>query len=120
MKVAECCIQKKCDELLKGFDVEQNLNNLHAVVTEARARKQTGYDGKDVWSENLHPGAAVRARTIPLLEAEKKRLQAQLADVRLSFKFSRKFGLMDMPISSIQPIANYKTRCKATSRPANR
>ena len=51
------------------------------MVTEARARKQAGYSGKDIWNETLHPGAAVRARTIPLLEEEKKRLQSQLDEV---------------------------------------
>ena len=69
--------------------MEQNLNKLHAVVTEARARKRTGYDGKDVWNESLHPGAAVRARTIPLLEAEKQRLQAQLDEVSLLYSCNK-------------------------------
>ena len=51
------------------------------MVTEARARKQTGYTGKDVWKEDLQPRAAVRARTIPLLEQERDRLMAELAEV---------------------------------------
>ncbi len=62
--------------------MKENLDKLHAVVTEARTRKQTGYDGKDVWKEDLQPRAAVRARTVPLLEKERDRLKAQLEEVR--------------------------------------
>lgn len=61
--------------------MKENLDNLHAVVTEARSRKQTNYNGKDVWREDLHPSAAVRARTIPLLEQERDRLLAELKEV---------------------------------------
>ena len=38
--------------------------------------------GKDVWREDLQPRAAVRARTIPLLENEAARLRATLEEVR--------------------------------------
>ncbi|EMD32648.1 hypothetical protein CERSUDRAFT_143706 [Gelatoporia subvermispora B] len=69
---------QQCEELFKQFDVRKNLDNLHAVVTDARARKQAGYTGKDVWRDDLHPKAAVRARTIPLLEKERDRLLAEL------------------------------------------
>lgn len=62
--------------------MKKNLDNLHAVVTEARARKQAGYTGKDVWREDLHPKTAVRARTVPLLEKERDRLLAELKQVR--------------------------------------
>lgn len=61
--------------------MKDNLDNLHAVVTAARARKEAGYDGKDVWRDDLQPRAAVRARTIPLLEEERNRLHAELAQV---------------------------------------
>ncbi|KAJ3479161.1 hypothetical protein NLI96_g9252 [Meripilus lineatus] len=76
-----CALQNKCEELLTQFTVKDNLDRLHAVVTEARARKQTGYTGKDVWKEDLQPRAAVRARTIPLLEQERDRLMAELAEL---------------------------------------
>lgn len=36
---------------------------------------------KDVWRENLQPRAAVRARTVPLLEKEVARLRATLEGV---------------------------------------
>lgn len=76
------------------------------MVTEARARKQAGYNGKDVWIDNLHPGAAVRARTIPLLEAEKRRLQAQLDEVR-------PFDLLDSPVTDM---TSYTLKLDATNR----
>ena len=73
--------QENCEELFKKYNVKENLDNLHAVVTAARARKQADYDSKDVWREDLQPRAAVRARTIPLLEHERDRLRAELAQV---------------------------------------
>ncbi|KZT72017.1 hypothetical protein DAEQUDRAFT_723667 [Daedalea quercina L-15889] len=74
----EDSITESCEQLLKQYNVRENLDSLHAVVTEARARKQSSYDGKDVWREDLHPGAAVRARTVPVLESERDRLRAEL------------------------------------------
>ncbi|EPT01287.1 hypothetical protein FOMPIDRAFT_1023371 [Fomitopsis schrenkii] len=74
----EDSITESCEQLLKQYNVRENLDSLHAVVTEARARKQAGYDGHDVWREDLHPGAAVRARTIPVLEKECERLRGEL------------------------------------------
>lgn len=66
---------------MKKLDVKPNIDRLHAVVTEARARKQAGYEGKDVWKEELDPGAAARAQILPLLVTEKERLKAQLDEV---------------------------------------
>lgn len=67
---------------MNQFNVKENLDKLHAVVTEARARKQAeDYDGKDIWKEDLPPRAAVRAKTVPLLQQERDRLKAELAEV---------------------------------------
>ncbi|KAI0774776.1 hypothetical protein BD413DRAFT_536292 [Trametes elegans] len=77
----ESSITENCEELFKKYNVKENLDNLHAVVTAARARKQAGYDGHDVWREDLQPRAAVRARTVPLLERERDRLQAELSEL---------------------------------------
>ncbi|KAI0629661.1 hypothetical protein C8Q77DRAFT_1065302 [Trametes polyzona] len=77
----ESSITENCEELFKKYNVKENLDNLHAVVTAARARKQTGYDGKDVWREDLQPRAAVRARTVPMLEKERAHLRAQLTQL---------------------------------------
>ncbi|KAM5544318.1 hypothetical protein V8D89_001978 [Ganoderma adspersum] len=77
----ESSITENCEELFKKYNVKENLDNLHAVVTAARARKQADYDSKDVWREDLQPRAAVRARTIPLLEHERDRLRAELTQL---------------------------------------
>ncbi|KAI0630834.1 hypothetical protein C8Q77DRAFT_1135434 [Trametes polyzona] len=77
----ESSITENCEELFKKYNVRENLDNLHAVVTAARARKQAGYDGKDVWREDLQPRAAVRARTVPILEKERDRLRAELSQL---------------------------------------
>ena len=78
-------IQNGCEDLLKKLDVKPNIDRLHTVVTEARARKQAGYDGKDVWKEDLHPSAAARAQIVPLLEEERERLRRQLEEVSLVY-----------------------------------
>jgi len=88
----EKLIVDKCEGLFEEYNLQHNIDILHAVVTEARARKQlqqqqgdeTGKDvevGKDVWREDLQPRAAVRARTIPLLENEAARLRATLEEM---------------------------------------
>ncbi|KAI0369181.1 hypothetical protein BV20DRAFT_968375 [Pilatotrama ljubarskyi] len=77
----ESSITEHCEELFKKYNVKENLDNLHAVVTAARARKQAGYEGKDVWREDLQPRAAVRARTVPLLERERDRLRTELSQL---------------------------------------
>ncbi|KAG6332660.1 hypothetical protein ID866_6428 [Astraeus odoratus] len=72
-------IHASCEALFKDFNVRENINTLHSVVTDARARKQRGdIHRKDLWKENLDPRAAVRARSVPLLQAETDRLRATL------------------------------------------
>ena len=77
-------MQNGCEDILKKLDVKNNVDRLHAVVTEARARTHSAepYEGKDVWREDLHPGAAARAQILPVLEEERARLRKQLAEVR--------------------------------------
>ena len=78
--------------------MQKNLDTLHHVVTEARARRQqqrsessdaggSAGGGKDIWRADLQPRAAVRARTIPALERERDLLRARLADVRFPILF---------------------------------
>lgn len=68
------------------MDVKPNVDRLHTVITDARARKKAGYTGKDVWREDLQPSAAARARIMPILESERDRLKAQLQEVHLSLR----------------------------------
>jgi hypothetical protein len=79
------------NKLFEQYDVQENVDILHQVVTEARARRvQRGETGSaagggtsaDTWRADLQPRAAVRARTIPTLERERDSLRARLAEVR--------------------------------------
>jgi Nnf1 len=63
--------------------MKQNIDDLHAVVSEARLRKQTEEVRQDVWREDLHPRAATRSRTIPVLEDARNKLLAELQQVRI-------------------------------------
>ncbi|KAI0642443.1 hypothetical protein C8Q79DRAFT_985896 [Trametes meyenii] len=77
----ESSITDNCEELFKKYNVKENLDNLHGVVTAARVRRQAEYLGNDLWREDLQPRAAVRARTVPLLEKERDRLRAELSQL---------------------------------------
>ncbi|KAH9996152.1 hypothetical protein BJV74DRAFT_769225 [Russula compacta] len=84
----ETHIVTNTNKLFEQYDVQKNLDTLHRVVTEARARRDgreggvsaTGGD-KDSWRADLPPRAAVRARTIPALEHQRDLLRAQLAEM---------------------------------------
>lgn len=76
-------MQNACDELFVRYNARENIDNLHAVVTEARDRQAAGETpGSDTWRAELAPRNAVRARTIPILRQEKAALEAKLAEVR--------------------------------------
>jgi hypothetical protein len=47
----------------------------------ARARSDTPYTGSDVWRPDIPPRTLARARTVPVLETERDRLQAELKEV---------------------------------------
>lgn len=57
------------------------IDDLHAAVVDAKLRKQRGEIRPDIWREDLHPRAATRARTVPLLEKERERLLAELQEL---------------------------------------
>lgn len=76
--------QASCETIFKEFNVRESINVLHGVVTDARARKQRGETGgKDIWREDLDPHTAVRARTVPVLEAEVEKLKETLQGASL-------------------------------------
>ncbi|KAA1475502.1 hypothetical protein DENSPDRAFT_866962 [Dentipellis sp. KUC8613] len=81
-RFVESHITTQCNELFATYDVKNNVDKLHEAVTEARARKRRGETGKDVWREDLDPRSAVRARVVPVLEAERDRLKDQLTKMR--------------------------------------
>ncbi|EPQ56650.1 hypothetical protein GLOTRDRAFT_75457 [Gloeophyllum trabeum ATCC 11539] len=80
----EAQISAAADELLAEYNAKEKIDILHAVVTEARARRHMGggeAKRKDLWREDLQPRQAVRARTIPVLEQEVERLRRTLRDL---------------------------------------
>ncbi|EDR14068.1 uncharacterized protein LACBIDRAFT_305478 [Laccaria bicolor S238N-H82] len=70
------------DKLFKDYNVQENIDVLHKLVTDAKERKTHEELGKDVWKEDLEPRVAVCARTIPILDAEVKRLRERLAKAK--------------------------------------
>ncbi|KAI0255531.1 hypothetical protein BJV78DRAFT_1119498 [Lactifluus subvellereus] len=78
----ETHIVTNTNKLFEQYDVQKNVDTLHQVVTEARARRQRGETpGADRWRADVQPRAAVRARTIPALERERDLLRARLAEM---------------------------------------
>ncbi|KII87251.1 hypothetical protein PLICRDRAFT_42888 [Plicaturopsis crispa FD-325 SS-3] len=75
-------IAKRCDETAEAYAFRENIDILHAVVTEARERRRRAEHGsKDVWRETLQPREAIRARTVPLLISERDKLRAWLKEL---------------------------------------
>ncbi|KAJ7155448.1 hypothetical protein C8R43DRAFT_431743 [Mycena crocata] len=67
--------KKDLEKLFQDYDLQNNIDILDKIVTEAKARKASGNLGPDVWKENLSPQSTVRGRTIPILHAQVKRLR---------------------------------------------
>lgn len=76
--------QEATDKFFDDVNLKQCIDDLHAAVVEAKLRKQKGEVRPDIWKEDLHPRAATRARTVPLLEKERERLLAELQEVLFS------------------------------------
>ncbi|TDL23847.1 hypothetical protein BD410DRAFT_746724 [Rickenella mellea] len=71
-----------CEELFTRYNAQENIDILHEVVMEARARRQAGEQpGNDVWRPDLDPRTAVRARTVPILRQTRDTLKTQLAEL---------------------------------------
>ena len=73
--------QEATDKFFDDINLKQCIDDLHAAVVDAKLRKQKGEVRPDIWREDLHPRAATRARTVPLLERERERLLAELQEV---------------------------------------
>ena len=91
--------QEKTDEVLIKYNAYEGIDNLAEAVEEAKkaaaavrsntskrrsstsASVQDVAKGKDAWRSELAPRTAVHAVTVPLLEAERLRLERDLAEV---------------------------------------
>ena len=76
-------LQDTTKDILDSYGAAQAIDTLHGVVSLARERHKKGESPKEVWRADLAPRAAVRARTIPLLQRERDRMQAVLQEVSL-------------------------------------
>ncbi|KAJ7281575.1 hypothetical protein C8J57DRAFT_1298062, partial [Mycena rebaudengoi] len=70
--------KRDLEKLFQDYELQRNIETLDKIVSEAKSRKATGNIGPNVWSENLHPRSAAGGRTIPILEAQAKRLRQTL------------------------------------------
>jgi len=70
---------------MKVYNVQENIDTLHQVINDGKARKEQGTVGNDVWQENLEPRSAIAARTVPVLKREAERLKELIAEVSIDF-----------------------------------
>ena len=82
-------LQRDLDKLFKDYNVQENVDALHKIVTDAKDRKAYGNMGNDTWKGDLDPRVAVCARTVPVLTSEAERLRAKVAEVWLFFNAAR-------------------------------
>ena len=76
--------------MFKKYNVQENIDILHKIVTDAKDRKIMGDTRKDTWQDHLDPKVAVCARTVPVLNSEAARLRNLIAKVlHVSFSVSR-------------------------------
>jgi hypothetical protein len=61
--------------------VQENVDILHKIVTDAKERRNKGETRQDAWRENLDTRVATVAKTAPVLEKEVQRLKELLAQV---------------------------------------
>ncbi|KAJ3887217.1 hypothetical protein GG344DRAFT_80957 [Lentinula edodes] len=68
------------EKIFETYNLRENIDTLHTIVTEAKERKKAGVPpGKDIWREGLDARSAIASRTVPVLEEEVKRLRDSLA-----------------------------------------
>jgi hypothetical protein len=74
-------LQRDLDKLFNDYNVQENIDTLHKIVTEAKERNVQSLEAKDAWKPDLDPKIAVAARTIPVLNSEAQRLRVLVAEV---------------------------------------
>jgi hypothetical protein len=77
--------QQQTDSMLAQYNAAETIDTLHKCVLEAKECQKRGIVPKDAWRADLTPRAAVRARTVPVLEDERDRMRVQLEEVCNSF-----------------------------------
>lgn len=75
------CLQRDLDKLFKEYNIQESIDTLHQIVTDAKDRKASGTTGTDTWKDGLNPRVAVAARTVAVLTSEADRLRAMIDEV---------------------------------------
>ena len=81
--------------MFKKYNVQENIDILHKIVTDAKDRKLMGDARKDTWQDHLDPKVAVCARTVLVLNSEAARLRDLIAKV-LHYFFSQQICWREM------------------------
>ncbi|KAJ7449909.1 hypothetical protein FB451DRAFT_1146758 [Mycena latifolia] len=71
--------KRDLDDLFGSYNLQNAIDILDKIVSEAKARKASGDVVPNVWTENLHPRSAICGRTIPILDAQAKQLRDSVA-----------------------------------------
>ncbi|KAG8994625.1 hypothetical protein FRB93_001540 [Tulasnella sp. JGI-2019a] len=75
-------ILQQGESILQQYNAARGIDELHQTVLEAKARVAAGAEpGKDTWRGTLDPKSAIRVRITPVLQDEKARLEAVLAEL---------------------------------------
>jgi len=74
-------IEQQTDSMLAQYNAAETIDTLHKCVLEAKECQKRGIVPKDAWRADLTPRAAVRARTVPVLEDERDRMRVQLEEL---------------------------------------
>ncbi|KAJ6581456.1 hypothetical protein B0H19DRAFT_1251675 [Mycena capillaripes] len=101
----ESANKRDLEKLFQEYDLQNNIDILDKMVSEAKARKASGNIGPNVWTENLHPRSAVCGRTIPILDAQVKRLRESLAELE-----AENLALISELEGKVNEIDGYETR----------
>ena len=67
--------------MFKKYNVQENIDILHKIVTESKDRKLMGDVRQDTWQDHLEPKVAVCTRIIPVLTSEAARLRDLISKV---------------------------------------
>ena len=73
--------QQQSESMLAQYNAADAIDTLHKCVLEAKEAQKNGVELKNAWRADLAPRAAVRARTVPVLEEERDRMRVQLEEV---------------------------------------
>ncbi|KIY62721.1 hypothetical protein CYLTODRAFT_404200 [Cylindrobasidium torrendii FP15055 ss-10] len=70
--------RNQIETIFEQYRVQENITVMHRAILDAERRKREGTTRKDAWKDGRAPQDIAAASTIPILQAEKNRLNAIL------------------------------------------